>query len=107
MVMDIFGTVSEKLDKAEMGCHGLVIVLGKAHNFFTWKDEYSIQEQGTLKDKRDLSGNIDFWINRGCEIWHLDLPLKPKCVLTLTANTSMKKHSFNTWENVTKCSIVV
>lgn len=52
MVMDIFGTVSEKLDKAEMGCHGLVIVLGKAYNCLTWKDEYSIQEQGTLRQKR-------------------------------------------------------
>lgn len=51
MVMDIFGMVSEELDKAEMGCHGLVIVLGKAHNCFSWKDEYSIQEQGSLKDK--------------------------------------------------------
>lgn len=44
MVMDIFGTVSEELDKAEMDCHGLVIVLGKAYNCFTWKDEYNIQE---------------------------------------------------------------
>lgn len=46
--------VSEELDKAEMGCHGLVIVLGNAHNCFTWKDEYSIQEQGTLRDERGL-----------------------------------------------------
>lgn len=67
MVMGIFGTVSEELDKAEMGCHGLVIVLGKAYNCFTWKDEYSIQEQGTLKAKRDLPKNIDSWINQGCE----------------------------------------
>lgn len=59
MVMNIFGTVSEELDKAEMGCHGLVIVLGKAYNCFTWKAEYSIQKHGTLKDKRDLSENID------------------------------------------------
>lgn len=59
MVMDIFGTVSEELDKAEMGCHGLVIVLGKAYNCLTWKDEYSIQEKGTLKDKTDLFENID------------------------------------------------
>lgn len=35
-----------------MGCHGLVIVLGKAYNCFTWKDKYSIQEQANLKDKR-------------------------------------------------------
>lgn len=54
MVMDTFGMVSEELDKAEMGCHGLVIVMGNAHNCFTWKDEYSIQEQGTLRDKRGL-----------------------------------------------------
>lgn len=67
MVMVIFGTVSEELDKAEMGCHGLVIVLGKAHNCYTWKDEYSVQEQGTLKDKRALAENIDSWINQGCE----------------------------------------
>lgn len=67
MVMDIFGTVSEELDKAEMGCHGFVIVLGIAYNCFTWKDEYSIQEQWTLKDKRALSENIDFWIYQGCE----------------------------------------
>lgn len=46
MVMDTFGMVSEELDKAEMGCHGLVIVLGKAYNCFSWKDEYSIQEEG-------------------------------------------------------------
>lgn len=44
-----------------------------------------------LSDKRGLSENIDFWINRGCEIWHLDLPLKLICVLTLNVNTSMKK----------------
>lgn len=54
MVMDTFGMVSEELDKAEMGCHGLVIVMWNAHNCFTWKDEYSIQEQGTLRDKRGL-----------------------------------------------------
>ena len=52
MVMDIFGTVSEELDKAEMGCHGLVIVLGKAYNCFTWKDEYSIQERGVGGDSQ-------------------------------------------------------
>lgn len=69
MVMDIFRTVSEDLDKAEMGCHGLVIVLGKAYNCFTWKDEYSIQERGggTLKDKRDVPENIDSRINQGGE----------------------------------------
>lgn len=47
--------VSEELDKAEIGCHGLVIVLGKAYNCFTWKDKYRIQEQATLKDKRVAS----------------------------------------------------
>lgn len=33
MVMDKFGEVSEELDQAEMGCHGLVIVLGNAYSF--------------------------------------------------------------------------
>lgn len=53
MVMDAFGMVSVELDKAKMSCHGLVIVLGIAYNCFTWEDEYSIEEQGTPKDKRD------------------------------------------------------
>lgn len=51
MVMVIFGTVSEELDKAEIGCHGLVIVLGKAYNCFTWKMNIAFKSRGLSKTK--------------------------------------------------------
>lgn len=97
MVMGMFGRVSEELDKTEMGCHGLVIVLGKAYNCFTWKDE-----QGTLKDKRDLSENINYCIKQGCETCTFNMQL---CYYTfiffimtpvfLKDYTKFKKANFN------------
>lgn len=58
IVIEIFEMVS---DKAEMGCHGLVIVWEKAYYCFTWNDKYGIQEQRILWEKH-LPEKSDFCI---------------------------------------------
>lgn len=65
MVMAVFATVSEELDRAEMGCHGKVIVLEKPTVASHANMNKALQIQGTLSE------NSDFYTKQGCEdIYH-------------------------------------
>lgn len=89
MVMGTFGTVSEELGKAEMGCHGLVIVLEKRTVASHGKMNREFKNQGTLKDQRVLSEDCRY--NKGVRPEHLPCGLP----LTFISSTTNISHLFH------------